>query len=137
MNRCPLSTTVTLLWWPHRCGLPSVQRSGQRLNLPLRSLASTDVKIILADVLRTTRNLAVLVLQSLAANAAEVESNVFFFFFTAPRLPIRVMESLAVRVHIGHCCVSVGLLAVLHLCCTRDELDLGLSMLPWHSMAAV
>ena len=47
------------------------------------------------------------------------------------------MESLAVRVHIGHCCVSVGLLAVLHLCCTRDELDLGFSMLPWHSMAAV
>ena len=26
-----------LLWWPHRCGLPSVRRSGQRSNLPLRS----------------------------------------------------------------------------------------------------
>ena len=47
------------------------------------------------------------------------------------------MESLAVRAHIGHCCVSVGLLAVLHLCCTRDELHLDFSMLPRHSMAAV
>ena len=35
------------------------------------------------------------------------------------------------------CCVSVGLLAVLHLRCTRDELDLDFSMLPWHSMTAV
>ena len=35
------------------------------------------------------------------------------------------------------CCVSVGLLAVVHLRCTRDELDLDFSMLPWHSMAAV
>ena len=47
------------------------------------------------------------------------------------------MESLAVRAHTGHLCVSVGLLAVLHLLCTRDELNLDFSVLPWHSMAAV
>ena len=92
------------------------------------------MKIILADVLHSTCNLAVLVLQSLAVNTAKVESDVLHCASLADPCE---MESLAVRVHIGHCCVSVGLLAVLHLCCTRDELDLGFSMLPWHSMAAV
>ena len=47
------------------------------------------------------------------------------------------MDSLAVRAHIGHCCASVGLLAVLHFLCIRDELDLDFSILPWHSMVAV
>ena len=46
------------------------------------------------------------------------------------------MESLAVRAHIGHCCASVCLLALLHFLCIRDELDLDFSMLPWHSMMA-
>ena len=95
---------------------------------------STDVKIILADVLHTTCNLEVLVLQSLALNAAKVESDVFHCASLADPCE---MESLAVRVHISHCRVSVCLLTMLHLRCTRDELDLGFSMLPWHSMAAV
>ena len=84
-------------------------------------VASTDVKIILA------------------VNAAEVidervESDVLY---CASRADPCEMESLAVGAHISHCCVSVGLLSVLHLRCTRDELDLDFSMLPWHSMAAV
>ena len=102
-------------------------------------VASTDVKIILADVLHTTCNLAVLVIQSLAVNAAKVvhkrvESDVLHCASLADPLE---MESLAAGAHISHCCVLVGLLAVLHLRCTRDELDLDFSMLPWHSMAVV
>ena len=87
---------------------------GERSNLPLRSLAGTDVKTILADVLHTTCNLEVLVLQSLAVNDAKVESDVFHCASLADPCE---MESLAVRVHISHCRVSVGLLTVLHLCC--------------------
>ena len=78
--------------------------------------------------------LAIFVLQSLAVNAAKVESDVLHCASLADPCE---MESLAVKVHICHCCVSVGLLTVQHLCCTRDELDLGFSMLPWHSMAEV
>ena len=98
---------------------------------PLRSLASTDVKIILAGVLHTTCKLAVLAIQSLAVNAAKVESDVLYCASVADPCE---MESLTVKAHIGHSCVSVGLLAVLHLRCTRDELNLDFSMLPWHSI---
>ena len=58
------------------------------------------------------------------------------FFYYASLAEPREMESLAVKAHIGHCCVSVGLLAVLHHLCTQDELNLNFSMLPRHSMAA-
>ena len=68
-------------------------------NLPLRSLASTNVKIIFADVLQ-------------CFNAAKVESDVLYCASLADPCE---MESLIVRAHNGHCCVSVGLLAVLHL----------------------
>ena len=116
-----------LLWWSHRRGLPSVHKSRLRPNLPFRSLASTDVKISFADVLHTTGNLAVLVLQFLAVNASNLESDVLHCASLADPCEI-------VRVHIAHCCVSVGLLAVLRLRFTRDELDFGFPMLPWHSI---
>ena len=102
--------------------------------MSLRSLASTDIKIILADVLHITCNLAVLAIQSLAVNAAPVESDVLYCASLADPCE---MELLTVRAHNGHCCASVGLLAVLHLRFARDELNLDFSMLPWHSMAAV
>ena len=85
-------------------------------------------------MLLTTCNLAALAIQSLAVNAAKVESDVLYCASLADPCE---MESLTVRAHIGHCCVSVGLLAMLHLRCTRDVLNLDISMLPWHSMAAV
>ena len=55
------------------------------------SVISTDVKIILADVLHTTCNIAVLVVQSLLSTllkSSMKESD--WMFFTALRLPIRV-----------------------------------------------
>ena len=119
VDHCQLAEFVFSSGGPIDAVSRPVQRSGQRSNQPLRSLASTDVKIILGDVLHTTCNLAVLVLRSLAVNAAKVESDVFHCASLADPCE---MESLTVRAHIGHCCVSVGLLAVLHLCCTRDEL---------------
>ena len=103
---------------------------------------SADVKIIHADVHITCNVRALLVdahqylavweIQSLAVNAAQVvdegvESDVLCHASLAEPCE---MESLAIRAHIGHCCVSVGLLAVLHLRCTRDELNLDFSMLP-------
>ena len=112
-------------------------------------VASTDVKIILADV-HTTCNvkalladahhyLKVLIIQSLAVNTTQVvsegvQSDVLHHASLAEPC---LMESPAVSAHNGRCCVSVAFLAVLHLLCTQDELIRDFSMLPWHSMAAV
>ena len=132
MNRCPLSITVNSQNSSYSLRPPV--GSEVKANIQPASLIGTDVKIILADVLHTCCKLSVLVIQSRAVNAAKVESDVLYCASLADPCE---MESLAVRAHIGHCCVSVGLVAVLHLRCTRDELDLAFSMLPWHSMGAV
>ena len=115
MNRCPLSFTVNSQNSSSSLVAPSlrppvVRKSGQISNLPHRSLASTDVEIILADVLDTTCNLAVLVIQSLAVNAAEVfdervESDVLYCASLA--VPCE-MESLTVRASVTAACRAVS-----------------------------
>ena len=67
--------------------------------------------------MRTHKYLAVLKIQHLALNAARVvgervESDVLY---RASLAKLCEMELLAARAHIGHCRVSVDLLAVLHL----------------------